>query len=33
MKNRQMVTIDALMIRYEGKYCPIRQYLPLKPTK
>jgi hypothetical protein len=26
----QMVAIDEMMIRYKGKYCPIRQYLPSK---
>ena len=29
----QMVTVDELMVGYKGKYCPIRQYLPKKPTK
>jgi hypothetical protein len=26
-------TIDELMVRYKGSYCPIRQYLPMKPEK
>jgi hypothetical protein len=29
----QYITIDEMMVRYKGKYCPIRQYLPNKPTK
>jgi len=29
----QEVTVDKSMIRYKGKYCPIRQYIPKKPTK
>lgn len=28
-----MVTVDELMVGYKGKYCPIQQYLPKKPTK
>ena len=27
------LTVDETMIRYKGKYCPIRQYMPKKPTK
>jgi hypothetical protein len=26
-------TIDEMMVRYKGSYCPIRQYLPMKPEK
>jgi hypothetical protein len=26
-------TIDEIMVRYKGSYCPIRQYLPMKPEK
>jgi hypothetical protein len=26
-------TIDEMMVRYKGSYCPIRQYLPMKPKK
>jgi hypothetical protein len=29
----QMCTVDEMMIRYKGKYCPIRQYMPKKPCK
>jgi hypothetical protein len=29
----QMITVNELMVGYKGKYCPIRQYLPKKPTK
>jgi hypothetical protein len=29
----QMVTVDEMMVRYKGKYCPIRQYMPKKPCK
>jgi hypothetical protein len=27
------VTIDEMMIRYKGSYCPARQYMPNKPEK
>jgi hypothetical protein len=26
-------TVDEMMIRYKGSYCPARQYLPMKPCK
>jgi hypothetical protein len=26
-------TIDEMMVRYKGTYCPIWQYLPMKPKK
>jgi hypothetical protein len=26
-------TIDEMMIRYKGTYCPLRQYMPQKPQK
>ena len=29
----QMVTVDEMMVRYKGRYCPIRQYMPNKPCK
>lgn len=29
----QEMTVDESMIRYKRKYCPIRQYIPKKPTK
>lgn len=29
----QFVTVDEMMVRYKGKYCPIRLYMPNKPTK
>ena len=27
------LTIDEMMIRYKGIYCPARQYIPKKPQK
>jgi hypothetical protein len=27
------LTIDEMMIRYKGSYCPARQYMPKKPEK
>jgi hypothetical protein len=27
------VTVDEMMIRYKGSYCPVRQYMPNKPEK
>jgi hypothetical protein len=27
------VTVDKMMIRYKGSYCPARQYMPNKPEK
>jgi hypothetical protein len=30
---RQILTIDEMMVRYKGSYCPIRQYMPKKPEK
>lgn len=29
----QQVALNEMMVRYKGKYCPIRQYLPNKPCK
>jgi hypothetical protein len=29
----KFVTIDEMMVRYKGSYCPIRQYMPKKPKK
>lgn len=29
----QFVTVDEMMVWYKGKYCPIWQYMPNKPTK
>jgi hypothetical protein len=29
----KMCTIDEMMIRYKGTYCPLRQYMPQKPQK
>ena len=29
----KFITIDEMMIRYKGLYCPIRQYMPKKPEK
>jgi hypothetical protein len=29
----KFVTIDEMMVRYKGSYCPIRQYMPKKPEK
>jgi len=26
------VTVDELMVCYKGKYCPVHQYIPKKPT-
>jgi hypothetical protein len=26
-----MCTVDEMMVRYKGKYCPARQYMPKKP--
>jgi hypothetical protein len=28
-----MCTVDDMMVRYKGKYCPARQYMPKKPIK
>jgi hypothetical protein len=30
--NKQM-TVDECMVMYKGQYCPIRQYMPLKPIR
>jgi hypothetical protein len=27
----KFLTIDEMMIRYKGTYCPVRQYMPKKP--
>jgi hypothetical protein len=29
----QFITIDEMMVRYKGSYCPARQYMPKKPEK
>jgi hypothetical protein len=29
----KFITIDEMMVRYKGSYCPIRQYMPKKPEK
>jgi hypothetical protein len=29
----KFVTIDEMMVRYKGTYCPLRQYMPKKPKK
>jgi hypothetical protein len=29
----KFLTIDEMMVRYKGTYCPIRQYMPKKPKK
>jgi hypothetical protein len=29
----KFVTIDEMMVRYKGSYCPIQQYMPKKPEK
>jgi hypothetical protein len=29
----KMCTIDEMMIRYKGTYCPLRYYMPHKPQK
>jgi hypothetical protein len=29
----QSLTVDEGMIMYKRKYCPIRQYMPLKPIR
>lgn len=29
----KFLTIDEMMIRYKGSYCPARQYMPKKPQK
>jgi hypothetical protein len=29
----KFLTIDEMMVRYKGIYCPIRQYMPKKPEK
>jgi hypothetical protein len=29
----QYLTIDEMMVRYKGSYCPARQYMPKKPEK
>ena len=26
-------TIDKMMIKYKGTYCPLQQYMPQKPQK
>jgi hypothetical protein len=28
-----MCTMDEMMVRYKGKYCPAWQYMPKKPIK
>jgi hypothetical protein len=32
-KLEKFCTIDEMMIRYKGTYCPLRQYMPQKPQK
>jgi hypothetical protein len=32
-KLEKMCTIDEMMIRYKGTYCPLCQYMPQKPQK
>jgi hypothetical protein len=32
-KLEKICTIDEMMIRYKGTYCPLRQYMPQKPQK
>jgi hypothetical protein len=29
----KMCSVDEMMVRYKGKYCPSRQYMPKKPIK
>jgi hypothetical protein len=29
----EYVTVDETMVRYKGKFCPARQYMPKKPEK
>lgn len=29
----EQITIDEMMVRYKGSYCPARQYMPKKPQK
>ena len=29
----KMCTVDEMMVKYKGKYCPARQYMPKKPIK
>jgi hypothetical protein len=29
----KMCIVDEMMVRYKGKYCPARQYMPKKPIK
>jgi hypothetical protein len=29
----KFVTVDEMLIRYKGSYCPARQYMPMKPYK
>jgi hypothetical protein len=29
----KFLTIDEMMVRYKGIYCPIRQYMLKKPEK
>ena len=29
----QQMTVDEGMIMYKGKYCPIQQYMPMKPVR
>jgi hypothetical protein len=33
MVHRKFVTIDEMMVRYKGSYCPVRQYMPKKHEK
>jgi hypothetical protein len=30
--NQQLI-VDECMVMYKGQYCPIRQYMPLKPVR
>jgi hypothetical protein len=29
----QQMTVDEGMVMYKGKYCPVQQYMPLKPVR
>jgi hypothetical protein len=29
----QQITVDESMVMYNGKYCPVRQYMPFKPIR
>ena len=29
----QFITVGEIIVRYKGKYCPVRQYMPKKPIK